>query len=409
MRPTPVRGGTRPGERPGADGPGRRRWRAAVLAVAVFGAGARPPGAGAQPSAFRYEPGRAPPVGTVWHFVETSRDGSRARRVDVRVVSTARIEAIRWTPGGDVEEDVAEMDWWRAMPAHLERRRTGEGETAVRLEAHLAPDGRTLSVRLAGGRTVDVPVEFAPLHLAGLDWLGLHFALPHLADPRGAFEIELAEVDGAVPSAPPAVRVGRARLEYLGEERCRGADCRKYRVRGPFFGSGEGSLWTSTVEGWIEKIEPPADGRAGGRLELRGTDVRDAFAWQRFKDELVADSAPWRVPLAERLRRVYAEAGLGGLFEAYAVAKGGEAQARERELLTAGRTLQAAGRAADAARVFELATREFPDSAPAWEARGDAEAAAGRGKDAAGSYRRALALDPGWRSLVGKVAPPAGP
>ena len=78
------------------------------------------PPANAQLEAWRFEAAKVP-VGRVFHYLKSQRDGTHATRISVYMASNERIEALKWDEGGDEATLViGDMDWSRFSIRHFE-------------------------------------------------------------------------------------------------------------------------------------------------------------------------------------------------------------------------------------------------------------------------------------------------
>jgi len=116
------------------------------------------------------------------------------------------------------------------------------------------------------------------------DFTSLNFAWRYLVDPEAPFTIGVLD-----PTFKPEGELlfyrGDARIEYVGEERLHGKQCRRYRISGPGIGDTTGSLWAPVDGEWLERIEIPFPDNPDWksfRLELQGKETMTPEAWKRF-------------------------------------------------------------------------------------------------------------------------------
>jgi hypothetical protein len=361
---------------------------------------------------FRYQPERAPAPGTLWHFVKSNRDGSRPWKLDAYFAAPGRIEVVKWAEGAsDFVEVFADIDLSRGMPQVSTQWNTERGRRQPRMWATAAP-GRPFHVQLADGKQLDLDVPPGSVHFWGFDLMGAAVMLPHLVDPAVPFELTFIDPNRPGKAGSPAL-VDTGRFEPAGEETVHGVRCRKYRLAGPVFDGAEGSVWIDAKTGRLEQAEHPvrtSTDWTDWKLELVGSETTDALAWESFKLGLAdKQRGPGGVSAAGAMKKAYDTDGLKAAFVAGDAARKRAAQAWADDLNTFGYALLGLGKTQDAIAVFERASREFADSANAWDSLGEAQAAAGRTADALASYRRSLALDPqndNAKEQIAKLAVP---
>jgi hypothetical protein len=95
---------------------------AAVLASALLLTASS---ASAQRAALEYRPDRVP-VGEVFHFVKSQRDGTNAARVSVYVAAPDRVEGLKWSEGDGhatrVTADLGSRSGGRILCTRIRRR-----------------------------------------------------------------------------------------------------------------------------------------------------------------------------------------------------------------------------------------------------------------------------------------------
>lgn len=354
----------------------------------------------AQLSAFSYQPERAPPVGTVWHYTKSNRDGSDPWHLDVYFAAPNRIEVVKWVEGAsDFVEVIADLDPARAMPVVMSQWNTAEGRRQPRLSAR-AEGGQALSVHLPDGNQAKIEAQLAPLHVWGFDLMGLAFMLPHLVDPAQAFEVSFVDPNRPGQGAPFAV--DRARFEPQGFEDIDGVRSRKYQLGGPIFGEHQGTVWLNAESGRLERAEhviPTSTDWKDFKLDLVGSEQLGGLAWEAFKqglaDAQLANSGGGGRKLAGALKSAYDRGGLEAAEKAETEFLADLVKSHEKERNTFAYALLGLGKTEDALKVFTRITRDYPESANAWDSLGEAQAEAGDIKTAIASYRKVLELDPG--------------
>jgi hypothetical protein len=351
----------------------------------------------AQSDAFRYQPGRAPAPGTVWHYTKSNIDGSAPWHLDLYVASPTRIDVIKWVEGAaDFVEVSADIDVKHAMAVNLQQWNTTASAREPRLWATTAAD--KLVVALAGGPTFELEAGGQPLHLWGFDLMGLAFMLPHLADPDAAFEINV--VDPNRPgSEGRAFAQGIARFEPAGVEAINGIPARKYRIGGSVFGAAEGWLWADAASGRLLRVVHPLPTSSDWndwKLDAVSVEQIDGIRWEQFKLGLARKirSKATDAVAAASMYALYEKQGIDELLATIPEWRSASLKVLEAELNKVGYALLNADKAADAVRVFRRIAEDFPDSANAWDSLAEGQIAAGDKAGARKSYQRVLLLLP---------------
>lgn len=365
----------------------------------------------AQAEAFRYDPAKAPAPGTLLHYTKSNRDGSRPWHFNIYVQSPTRINVIKWIEGGsDFVEVMADIDPVRAMPIAIQQWNTEGGRRSPRLGLHAAfpTDTVQLKVSLAGGPSFDLKsAPGAVFNFWGFDLAGLGFMLPHLRQAESTFETWFADPNRAGNDGTP-VLIDRASFEFQGEETIDGVLSRKYRLAGPFFGDQVGTVWIGKDSGRIERAEHPVRTSTDWddwKLEFERAETLDGNGWETFKLSL-ADAQRANKPgisAAGAMKKAYDQAGVEAAFTAAANHRKTLDAALEADFNTFGYALLGLGKTADAIRVFERVTRDYPESANAWDSLGEAQASAGNKAAAIKSYQRVLKLDPNNQHAAAQV------
>jgi Tetratricopeptide repeat len=359
------------------------------------------PAAFAQAEAFRHDALKAIKPGTVLHYTKSNRDGSEPWHFDVYYQSPTRINVIKWFAGAnDFVEVMADIDPARAMPVAMQQWNTASArrEPRMSVRAEFDADGTHLHAQLVDGPQFKLSSDIGPLHFWGFDLAGLGFMLPHLAEPTKSFGIAFADPNRPGKDGAP-VLVGRATFEYQGEETIDGAVTRKYKLSGPVLADQVGAIWVNRDNGLLERAEhpiPTSTDWTDWKLELESVETMDGSAWERFKLEL-ADAQRAQRPAASAaaaMKKAFDEGGVDAAFAAAADFRKAFEASLEGDFNTLGYTVLGAKRFDDAVRIFERVVHDYPKSANAWDSLGEAQAEAGRAREAIASYRRALKLDP---------------
>ena len=110
----------------------------------------RPVMAAGQVEAFRFDSIRVP-VGRLFEYVKTNRDGSHPGNISLYVAAAARIESLKWSPGDTTAVLVVGLlDWNRFSARRLESwllRRGRPPELRIRLDADANDEGLRLSIQ----------------------------------------------------------------------------------------------------------------------------------------------------------------------------------------------------------------------------------------------------------------------
>lgn len=262
-----------------------------LIGVLLCGACAGP-GKVAGPAAepFAYRPGRVH-AGVVYHYTKSNIDGSKPWRLSMYVASASVIDVVKWNPGQAGYVNVtADMDWSLLMPDRIVQRRIEAGKLQIVLAGALSADRRTLAMQTGVGPLPPIPITLTPTHVYGFDLCSLSIALRHLKNPDAPFEVGL--IDPNKLHGGPAAAVGVLRLEPTGRESHLGRDCRTYIFSAAILGPRVGTLWVDAAEHFIVEARHPTPTSTDWqtwRLELRGTEAMDPFAWERFKEGLIEE------------------------------------------------------------------------------------------------------------------------
>jgi hypothetical protein len=351
----------------------------------------------AQADAFRYQPERAPAPGTVWHYTKSNIDGSAPWHLDLYVASPTRIDVVKWVEGAaDFVEVSADIDLTRAMPVNLQQWNTTASAREPRLWG--TTSGAKLVVALAGGPTFELDSGGQPLHLWGFDLMGLAFVLPHLVDPRQAFEIMVVDPNRKGSGGLPFAQ-GAARFEPVGVESINGIAASKYQISGSVFGKARGWLWIEQTSGRLLRVEhpvPTSTDWTDWKLEAVGVEQMDGIRWEQFKLGLaqkIRSNAAGAV-LASSMFATYQKQGIEELLASIPDWRSASLKSLENELNKVGYALLNAEQPADAVRLFRRIAEDFPDSANAWDSLAEGQIAAGDKAGARKSYQRVLQLLP---------------
>lgn len=225
------------------------------------------------------------PVGRVFHFVKSQRDGTHTARISVYVPDADRIESLKWDEGGDTATLVmAGMDWPRFSVKHLQGWRLARGQ-APEQRVTLDVVGDQLSMSLM---TEPLRISHWPWHSYDFDFTSLNFTLPHLLNPEDGLSVWRTDF---VYADPPAVaELGAVELKFEKLERRDGRRLRRYSIGGPGLGNLAGTWWSDARTGLLVEYELPIGDEPGYRdvrLRLESTEKLGAAQWEAFKRQAV--------------------------------------------------------------------------------------------------------------------------
>jgi len=238
----------------------------------------------AQLDALRFDPDKVP-VGQVFHFTKSNRDGSHAARISVHVPAVDRIESLKWDEGADEATLVqAQMDWSRFSVGHFQGWRLARG-AAPEKRVTLDVTGDQLSMSLMSR---PLTVTHWPWHSYDFDFTSLNLALPHLLKPEGTFSFWRTDF---VYADPPSVReLGEVTLKFEKRERHRGRKARRYTLGGAGLQGKTGTWWSDARTGLLLEFELPVGDEPGYddvRMTLDSIGRLDAAEWDAFKRRAV--------------------------------------------------------------------------------------------------------------------------
>jgi hypothetical protein len=253
----------------------------ACLAVASLLLAAAP--AAAQLAALRFDSSKVP-VGRVYQYLKSNRDGSHPGRVTVYVAGLDRLESLKWDDEiGWATFVVAEMDWKRFSVRRFESWDLRRGKHPM-LKATLDTDqDGAVSVSVLPGPPVKISVW--PWHSYDFDFASLGAILPHLVNPEADFTFgrtDFVQEEGKVRFA----ELGPVHLRFEARERRGEIATRRYRLEGPGLSNTAGTLWADAAEGHLVEFElpiPDEPGFADGRLRLVEVVAMNQDAWESFK------------------------------------------------------------------------------------------------------------------------------
>lgn len=242
----------------------------------------------AQAPVYKFDESKIP-VGNVYHYLKTNVDGSQPEYVSTFIASRDRIESFKYHEKGmRAGLVIAELDWTNFMARRLESWQVFSRRER-RLFATLTFDAaaRTAAITVPSGKDPEISkMGTFPVHLYNFDLASLNVTFPHLADPRQAFRVGIA--DPTFASGPSFEYKGELAITYERDEPHDGIETRRYRAAGDGIG-GRGTIWVGKSDGHIVDME---------------FDVANNPEWKSFKLKLSKiekmTSEQWRDFIASR-------------------------------------------------------------------------------------------------------------
>jgi hypothetical protein len=238
-------------------------------------------------SALRFDPTKVP-VGRVYQYVKSNRDGSHPGRVSLYVARPDRLESLKWDDEvGWATFVVAEMDWARFSVRRFESYDLRKGKAAL-LKATLNTDADgAISVSVLPGPPLKLTIW--PWHSYDFDWASLGATLPHLVNPESGLSFSRTDFVQEEGKPPRFAELGAVRLRYERREVRGRTATRRYVLEGPGLGvpgPTAGTLWADATEGHIVEFELPIPDEPGfvdGRLRLLEVARLTPAEWEGFK------------------------------------------------------------------------------------------------------------------------------
>jgi len=240
----------------------------------------------AQLASLRFDVSRVP-VGQVFHFVKSNRDGTHETRISVYLPAVDRIESLKWDRGGDQATLVqAEMDWSKFSVRRFQGWRLARG-AAPEARVTLDVQGDQLSMSL-----MDAPLTVThwPWHSYDFDFTSLNLTLPHLLNPRQTFSFWRTDFVYADP--PKVAELGEVTLTFERREKHDGRAARRYRIGGAGLRDTQGTWWADARTGLLLEFELPIGDEPGYdnvRLRLDATGTLSPADWESFKRKSVGE------------------------------------------------------------------------------------------------------------------------
>ncbi|HJU88291.1 MAG TPA: hypothetical protein VJ672_02810 [Gemmatimonadaceae bacterium] len=247
----------------------------------------------AQTSAFEFDSARVP-VGRVFHYRKSNRDGTHATRVSVYVANRTRLESLKWENGeSEATLVVATMDWPRFSVRCFDAWQLIRGRPPERRASLTAnPEAGIMRVSMLGDSTV--PVASWPWHSYDFDFASLSAVMPHLRITERAFTFARFDVTWSGDEITGFTNYGEIRVRFVGREYRHGVAARRYSIGGSGLGGTSGHLWADVTQGHIIEFELPVPDEPGMRdvrLRLEKVVSMTADEWAAFKRRAVGESA----------------------------------------------------------------------------------------------------------------------
>ena len=237
-----------------------------------------------QVEAFRHDPARVP-VGRIYEYVKSNRDGSRPSRISLHVAGPDRLESLKWAPGDTVASlVVATMDWTRSSVRRLESWVLVRGAPPS-LRATLDTDSSGAGVRVSFAPDSLLPIRGWPWHSYDFDFASLNLAFADLVQPEAPFTFQRADIVYA-ESWPPFADMGPVNVRFVRREQRSGLEVRVYQLGGPGLQDQTGTMWVSVQGAYVVEYEfpfPDEPGYTDVRLQLDRIRRATAAEWEELK------------------------------------------------------------------------------------------------------------------------------
>ena len=242
----------------------------------------------AQVDAFRFDETRVP-VGTLYEYVKSNRDGTRSGPISLYVLGHDRIESLKWAPEDTTATLVAALlDWDRFSVRRFESWGLALG-AEPELRATLETDSSGTGIRLSFQPDSLIPIHGWPWHSYDFDFASLGLAMRHLVDPDAPFRFQRADITYD-EAGPPFADMGEVEVRFTGYEERSGHRTRRYELVGPGIQSHRGRLWTAVEGGYLVEFElpfPDEPGFTDVRVRLRSVSTLSPVGWEEFTRERI--------------------------------------------------------------------------------------------------------------------------
>jgi hypothetical protein len=241
--------------------------------------------AAAQLPAFQFEAGRVP-VGTVFEYIKTNRDGTHPSRISVYVASRDRIESLKWHRGERQATLVtAEMDWSRLSVKHFESWLLARDQPP-QMRATMQVSGDELSMSLM---PQPLKISHFPWASYDFDFASLSLVMPQLRNPKADFSFW--RTDYVYGDAPVMAELGEVQMHFERQANRGGHKVWRYSIGGPGLENKQGIWWSDRRTGLLVEYELPLGDEPGYRdvrLKLSSIERMSALEWNRFKQRAVS-------------------------------------------------------------------------------------------------------------------------
>jgi hypothetical protein len=244
----------------------------------------------AQIDAFRFDSTRVP-VGSLYEYLKSNRDGTHPSPVSLYVARIDRIESLKWSPGDTTATlVVAELDWDRFSVRRFESWGLAKG-AVPELRATLEADPSGAGVRISFQPDSLITVTAWPWHSYDFDFASLNLAMAHLLEPESPFRFE--RVDVVYEGPPPNFAdLGSVGVRFVAREERLGRQTRLYQLSGPGLSDRRGNLWTAVDGGYLVEFElpfPDEPGFTDVRFRLQSVAEISPADWEAYKRERIGD------------------------------------------------------------------------------------------------------------------------
>jgi hypothetical protein len=252
-----------------------------------------PPTVTGQVDAFAVDTARVP-VGRLYEYLKSNRDGTRPSMVSLYVAGPSRLESLKWAPRDTTASlVVAVMDWTRVSVRRLESWTLVRGAEPG-LRASLDTDTSGFGVRVSFQPDSLLPIHRWPWHSYDFDFASLNVAFAFLREPERSFVFERADITYA-DAGPPFADLGEVEVRHRGTGSRSGIAVRHYELDGPGLSGHQGQLWVAVQGGhFVEYVFPFPDepGYTDVRLQLRSMRRLTPAQWEAYKRERIG--GPYR-------------------------------------------------------------------------------------------------------------------
>ena len=243
----------------------------------------------AQVEKFKYQPSKVD-VGSVYHYVKSNKDGSLPEQIVIYVAAADRLEVFKYHPETKASQSalvIAYLDYKLFHADKLESWRV-TSLTDRALVASLEFDEKTkmVEVKIGDGATEKTEMKYIPFHIYNFDLSSLNFMMRHLADPESSFQVGIADPNFA-QEGPLFLYRGEVKVDFAGDEKREGQDCRKYKIDGPGVSNRGGFIWVRKDGEFFQEVDmdlPDNPNWQSFRLVLQSKEKKTPEQWKQFMD-----------------------------------------------------------------------------------------------------------------------------